>query len=116
MTLDEELKAIEERANAATPGPWEVDHRFDRTGDEYEALVISSGALLDNQIAESRVFDDERDILDSQESDDFDFIAASRTDVPRLVAALRLAIESRYDGRTRSEVEVAILRALRGEE
>jgi hypothetical protein len=72
---DEELVAIEQRANAATPGPW-----FPSVTDTNIVVItappnfmwMSEGAVLLEQ--------DERDMA---------FIAAAREDVPRLVADLR---------------------------
>lgn len=114
MTLDEELKAIEGRANAATPGPWRI------TESAKEFYGVASDVLT--------VF---APSLDGADIDDALFISAARTDVPRLVAALRLAIEQRdhWIGRylgsgvtvpmeatwPERELDNAILRALRGE-
>jgi hypothetical protein len=68
MISDAELNQIEERARAATEGPWLV---------EDGALYFPGGGLLYAQDARSLA--------------DVRFIAAARTDVPALVAALREA-------------------------
>jgi hypothetical protein len=77
----EELKAIEARCEAATPGPWVatispdgtvamVDHATLRSDDADEPLMIASCDVIGN--------------LDN----DADFIAAARTDIPRLLATI----------------------------
>lgn len=65
---DAELKAIEARCNAATPGPWKHSTWTDQTGEVYSALDI-----------------------DPFEHDNAAFIAAAREDVPKLADALRYA-------------------------
>lgn len=89
---DEEIEAIEKRAEAATPGPWRPetdDLRPDDGGlvvssvlgpDGSDLASINPDALLRRGVAEDR--------------DDADFIAAARTDVPRLVKALRAEREA----------------------
>jgi hypothetical protein len=74
-----DLDAIEERANAATPGPWHVD-------DEDYAEAIYAADDVTTVIAggrwggEARVF---------ETTEDARFIAHARTDVPALVAEVR---------------------------
>lgn len=71
----DEIKRLREIAGKATPGPWEVDHRFDSSGHEYEAFVITANKSA-TEIGASRTFEDEYDMLNCRESDDCDFIAA----------------------------------------
>lgn len=68
------LEEIEVDANAATEGPWQVDDEFVATddGDGWIVRIESSSELLSDQ---GRA--------------DLKFIAAARTDVPDLIAALR---------------------------
>lgn len=70
--LDSDLDAIEARANAATPGPWEAN------GADVTTRYISHGkGLVRWQIAS---YVDPRDLT---------FIAHAREDVPALVAEVR---------------------------
>jgi hypothetical protein len=68
---DDELKAIEARANAATPGPWHLAITGD---DDPDRANIEAGAI---------------DVCDNPTNDDATFIAHARTDVPALVAEVR---------------------------
>ena len=70
----EELAEIEKRTDAATPGPWETT---DTHGD-WKFTVVRRG----------RVGSDCQDIRAGNEPD-ASFIAASRTDIPRLLATIR---------------------------
>jgi hypothetical protein len=67
MTEDD-LQAIEARANAATPGPWQLTGGRDEVYD-----IIGDG----------------RDVVQQVLSPDAEFIASARTDVPALVAEVR---------------------------
>ena len=85
---DGELAEIEARAAAATEGPWEAD------GSEiYDAAGDWVGESLD---------------LDAPDGGETNarFAAAARTDVPRLVAALRAAREERGQERWRATQEL----------
>jgi hypothetical protein len=82
---DDELRAIEDRAAKATPGPWTVSFDPNRPNHGW-------------------VYDADNDCLAGDlEPGDAAFIAAARTDVPRLVAALRAEREARAsaDGQIR---------------
>jgi hypothetical protein len=72
MTEDE-LKAIEARANAATPGPWDTTS---------EDCIVAAG---DNLCSAGM----DGDYPGPKRTDDAAFIAAARTDVPVLVAEVR---------------------------
>lgn len=74
------LAEIEARAALATGGPWWADHeRLAVCTDDLRTLIY---VLLDG--SDSRTHH-------PRASADAEFIAAARTDVPRLVAALRAA-------------------------
>lgn len=77
---DEELNEIEARAAAATPGPWHVDGRHEHErGGGIDFIESEAGRQI--VCGDSGAYPP---VLT-----DADFIAAARTDVPRLVAALR---------------------------
>lgn len=88
-----ELDAIEQRANAATPGPW----RSVEVDDPYVALMLESGA----------------EGWPAATDADRAFIAAARSDVPALVAEVRrlrsgaLAIHRQYCDASATEVPSA---------
>jgi hypothetical protein len=90
-----ELKKITERAEKATPGPWNIGHRANRvvagprdnTAVANCVFTTSAAPYKNNPSAEESCLN-------------ADFIAASRTDVPRLVAAIHRLIEQR-DGYVR---------------
>ena len=69
----EELAAIEARANAATPGPW-------RRMEHSEVVDASDGTVI---------ADVTEDIIGKRRLTNLDFIAAARTDIPRLIAEVR---------------------------
>lgn len=71
---DDELNAIEQRANAATPGPWvDTDPRHIRHAEPN----IYAG---DYEVA---------DVYDNNGCDDSSFIAHARQDIPALIAEIR---------------------------
>lgn len=72
---EEQLQAIEERAHAATPGPWMEEAESGEwwvasMSDETAALYVIPDTALMNQA-------------------DVDFIAHARDDVPALIAEVR---------------------------
>ena len=68
----EELDAIEQRANAATPGPWELVDWFSAVEPGRTDLGSPIGEVgCDLAIA------------------DAEFVAAARTDIPALIAEIR---------------------------
>ncbi len=77
---DEELDAIEARAAAATPGPWEPT----RDG----SLVMDSETDLFHVFPHTRGPDDPLDF--SVQKPNAAFIAHAREDVPNLVAEVRM--------------------------
>ena len=80
MSISNRLDQIEARADAATEGPWEK-----HTVNGWEMVVSYSTDAMIQLVAEFR--HKERDLNDAE------FIAASRTDVPALVAALRAVLD-----------------------
>jgi hypothetical protein len=82
---EDELKQIEARCNAATPGPWRVDNWRDRElrfipndYDEDETNVQVGGPFGTSENP-------------SQADKDAEFVAHSRTDIPAMASALREA-------------------------
>lgn len=74
-----ELDAIEARANAATPGPWEAKFPV---RDDFEYVRLFSFTTYLGSVCNTD--------MDHEETKyNADFIAASRTDVPRLVGEVR---------------------------
>jgi hypothetical protein len=73
MTEDE-LTKIERRANAATPGPWIIDDNWIRSKPDETGWICQWEAYTSR--ADAR------------------FIAAARTDITTLIAALRAARKS----------------------
>ena len=88
MSAADRLDQIEARANAATEGPWTPDEYTEVDPDGFYELsrVIAPDLDGDDWCAIGVVH---TGIL----RPDADFIAAARTDVPALVAALRAVLE-----------------------
>lgn len=86
ILTDEELAEMEARCQAATPGPW-----FRRADRFVEAKCeLSAGDIVSpvrSLIAQTRWT--ERNNPDNEAAYTALFIAHARTDVPRLIAALR---------------------------
>jgi hypothetical protein len=61
---EDEIKAIEARANAASPGPWNYHDKHLQDPDPYGRLQFGRG-------------------------EDITFVLHARTDVPRLIARVR---------------------------
>jgi hypothetical protein len=76
---EEELDAIEARANAATTGPWVLGYH----GRGYTICCDADGTTIVSA----------PDAQDEDLSEDEVFIAAARSDVPALIAELRAARE-----------------------
>ena len=89
MSTEERLAAIEARANAATPAPWDADAHW--SGDGF---VVMADGLRRAHVP------DLRDLPGAEsQAGNAEFIAAARQDVPALAAALRavLALCDEYD-------------------
>lgn len=89
---DAELDAIEARANAATEGPWEslataTGSSFAKQWREIGTVGVGRGTIVGASSYHSSVYGEVSGVRISEA--DAEFIAASRTDVPRLVATVR---------------------------
>lgn len=75
---DEELAAIEARCQRASPGPWTsmVEGRDHTSGSSF--IMVGEGAARRDDIE-----------LTGATTDDHDFIAQARQDIPRLLAEIR---------------------------
>jgi hypothetical protein len=92
---DEELSAIIARAEKATPGPWQ--NIIDDTGGEFTGWPsIEAPPSLDAAIIHRAGFKQEYwgDWSMREANANATFIAAARSDVPRLAAELRRAREA----------------------
>lgn len=80
MTLtDQELAAMLERAERATEGPWEKFYSNYDTGTWCVCPIDEATGLITH---------DDKIIIDDVETNDADFIAAARTDLPAVVKDL----------------------------
>ncbi len=89
------LDVIRQRADNATDGPWSR-HDFGHAGEEEpSSIVVHTGrfdwADINDPAGTSAVA--WMGSWDSQEDADAEFIAAARSDVPRLVAALTAVLD-----------------------
>ena len=96
---DEELSEIEERARAATPGPWHVR----QLDDDFAMSLVAIGTVPDTGASERWQDFDHRhivaatlvqqpryvDVADERWDENANFIANARQDVPRLIAEIR---------------------------
>lgn len=80
MISQKELSEIKERAEKATAGPWELE--YDSYRDSFTVPKLKS--VCEGCVGSTEFTD----------NDNAKFIAASRTDIPKLVEALE---ESQYD-------------------
>ena len=101
----EELDAIEARANAATPGPWEWTRPEFSPSSDCHVLLSSSTTISYGQTARIEVHSDgsaygEYNPDIDVNGPDATFIAHARTDIPALVARVR-ELEAERDERTR---------------
>ncbi|MFF4696444.1 hypothetical protein [Streptomyces chattanoogensis] len=95
---DEELAEIEERAHAATPGPWHVR----QLDDGHAMSLVAISTVPDCGHGERRPGFDHRtmvaatlvqqpryvDVADERWDENAHFIASARQDIPRLVAEI----------------------------
>ena len=93
MTAAEYLTEVEARAERATKGPWKYD-AMANVGENWLLGVINTGVDVDGKAQHIVTTDRLRasDCTSGGPIEDSTFIAASRTDVPRLVRMLRVAI------------------------
>jgi hypothetical protein len=98
---DDELKAFEALAEAATPGPWDTNgyyiEREEAPGGEFERLLYNGGR---------------DDTYCNMTEADFAFVAAARSAVPALVAEVRRQREELF--RVKGELLDAKTEALNG--
>ena len=100
MTIDTRLAEIRARVEAATEGPWtpmEYDHN---PGDQ--GVPILGGGERGSMAAHLTAYTMTLSNVDQSEAD-AEFIAASRTDLPALLAAVEAVLELHLrSGHTRS--------------
>lgn len=88
----QKLDEMQALCDAATEGPWRR-HSFGLAGeDEPSSIVTHTGEFVWGDVCEGR-FLFSTPGADSQEWDDAEFIASARTDMPRLIAALKAVLE-----------------------
>ena len=88
MSEAERLREIQERAEKATEGPWEIDHHEIEVGGgtEYDQTIVCSPAKY---ICGSRKYDD-YDVSEVEDADeDMSFIANARADIPFLLELIK---------------------------
>lgn len=85
---DEQLAAIEQRAEAATSGPWCADeYRVYRSDSVHDAKYgYNDTCLIDTK---HQNYYNSRTRAEADQTADMAFIAAARTDVPALLAEVR---------------------------
>lgn len=92
MITDEELNAMEARANVATAGPWEVEVGRVRAGDTPRVFGVETAYDDPEGVPE---FPTRIRIIETDSGhypprrDDAEFIAHARTDVPKLTEEVR---------------------------
>lgn len=86
MSISDRLDEIEARANAATDGPWKIETHYGMSQSRRRQIVVPGWMTPIAVLGQENPYGDP----------DAEFIVASRTDVPALVAALRavLAIDT----------------------
>lgn len=92
MSRDDEIRA---REQAATPGPWEVDYNQPFSPDIQGIFKEDYGYVLKAEIPDDDEDEDEDD-NQKQKSEDAEFIAHSREDIPYLLdekARLKAALD-----------------------
>lgn len=93
---EEELQAIEARAAAATPGPWRWAYAYQVRGTHWcleNDASAANGCTINHHLVtfgtEEYEYNDDGDATRVDQTPDFAFIAAARTDIPALLAELR---------------------------
>ena len=95
------LKEIQDRADAATEGPWS-SHAFGYSGEGEPSSIVVHHDKFNWQAVRDGEFVASMPRWDAQESDDAEFIAHARADVPRLVEALRRVLDQVTEWRDES--------------
>ena len=88
MSARKYLDEVQARADKATPGPWEVKGNGAQPYAS-DGIVANCETQIHNDDDEAGLESDERRGFDNA-----DFIAAARTDVPKLAAMLRIALDA----------------------
>ena len=89
MMTDDELKAIEDRCEKATPGPWSTLHHHYAENGLGSVQIVSAD---DPEEAEEHQVTDGKDelaFIPGPAAANAAFITAARTDVPALLAEVR---------------------------
>lgn len=96
MTLlsDEQLAEIEARANAATEGPWILADSTDEASDWFSEFDEPMVVTADSEPGHYSLIAANFTQGESEGADDARFVAAARTDVPKLVAHIRAQAEA----------------------
>lgn len=110
MALLDKLAAIEARVEKATPGPWQWEPHQTEAGVRYQHVLAIGTGLPDNGICDTYHADpigvgtttEEPDPENEDhwtrprhgKKDDATFIAACRTDIPKLIAKLRQLVKA----------------------
>lgn len=81
-STSERLDQIEARANAATPGPWEVEHHYNRLNGNHVVSEIPRVAECEGNGGGGLYH-----------AEDAEFVSCARDAVPALVVALRAVLE-----------------------
>lgn len=96
MSARARLDEMQQRADAATEGPWEIDREFDYDDAEWNPIIGVGPVAGDfHKHLSDDLYDDG--------SANAEFIAHARQDIPALVAALRTVLEVCADAEPWSE-------------
>ena len=90
------LNRIREQANAATPGPWEWEGESEEMWPLGENSLMAVGGASPEGVLMAWGYDAYG--ITAASDQDAEFIAAARTNVPRLVDALEKVLELHIEG------------------
>lgn len=85
---DNDLKGVEERANAATPGPWN-ESKDSWDGTEYSVIRGPEGEIVLQEPTSFSVYPSASFVTAEGMEADIAFAAHAREDVPKLIAEIR---------------------------
>ena len=83
MSAQDRLDEIQARANAATDGPWKIETHYGMSQSRRRQIVVPGWMTPIAVLGQENPYGDP----------DAEFIAHARTDVPRLVSALRAVLD-----------------------
>jgi len=89
---DDELRTIEERAEAATPGPWHVRFLDDDHAANLVAVATAPDAVAAGDLVAATLIQFPNryvDVADGRWDENAAFIAHARQDIPVLLAEIR---------------------------